>query len=105
MGIKKRPVAGLPVHYPASDENGELQGKLPMTGASDLTGRPMRLARCDLAFLKQALEAGVSDEGRSTDFYRFEFSGLDEFVECQTAFKRDPLSASKRDPLFGYDAG
>jgi hypothetical protein len=24
---------------------------------------------------------------------------------CQTAFKRDPLSASKRDPLFGYDAG
>ena len=24
---------------------------------------------------------------------------------CQTAFKRDPRSASKRDPLFGYDAG
>ena len=27
------------------------------------------------------------------------------FQYCQTAFKRDPLSASKRDPLFGYDAG
>ena len=26
-------------------------------------------------------------------------------VGCQTAFKRDPRSASKRDPLFGYDAG
>jgi iron complex outermembrane receptor protein len=25
--------------------------------------------------------------------------------ECQTAFKRDPRSASKRDPFFGYDAG
>ncbi|MBB5708696.1 RNA polymerase sigma factor, partial [Sphingopyxis panaciterrulae] len=24
---------------------------------------------------------------------------------CQTAFKRDPRSASKRDPLFGYDVG
>jgi len=30
--------------------------------------------------------------------------GKSVFV-CQTAFKRDPLSASKRDPLFGYDAG
>jgi len=28
--------------------------------------------------------------------------GLDH---CQTAFKRDPRSASKRDPLFGYDVG
>ncbi|MGQ3026593.1 MAG: hypothetical protein ACT6QX_20985, partial [Sphingopyxis sp.] len=24
---------------------------------------------------------------------------------CQTAFKGDPRSASKRDPLFGYDGG
>ncbi|MGQ2934066.1 hypothetical protein [Sphingopyxis sp.] len=24
---------------------------------------------------------------------------------CQTAFKGDPRSASKRDPLFGYDVG
>src|SRR3546814_15876583 len=60
-----------------------------MTGASDLTGRPMRLARSDLAFLKQSLEAGVSDEGRSANFYRFELSGLDEFVE------RRPSNASE----------
>lgn len=28
-----------------------------------------------------------------------------DLLTCQTAFKRDPRSASKRDPLFGYDAG
>lgn len=32
---------------------------------------------------------------------RLEYLG----IGCQTAFKRDPLSASKRDPLFGYDVG
>ena len=31
--------------------------------------------------------------------------GSRDLLHCQTAFKRDLRSASKRDPLFGYDVG
>jgi len=66
---------------------------------SSVVQMPKR-SRCAI-YTRKSSEEGLDMEFNSLDAQR---EACEAYV-CQSALKRDPLSASKRNPLFGYDGG